>query len=247
MRLKRIGMIVCALALLGVMVSHADVTLHALFSDNMLLQQGIEVPIWGTADDGESVTVEFQGQKVTAKADGGAWMVRLKPMKAGGPYSMTVQGKNTIEIKNVLIGEVWVCSGQSNMQWSVQASANPKEEITNAKYPQIRLFSVPRKAAGKPGKAVEGEWSECSPKTVPGFSAVGYYFGRSLYKSMNVPVGLIHTSWGGTPAGILDDAGNAGKRRGLQSDSQSLGELVQRIFEDSRRVSRKISAVEKGD
>ncbi len=200
MQLKRIGMMVCALVLLGAGISQADVTLHALFADNMVLQQGIEVPIWGTADDGESVTVEFNGQKVTAKADDGAWMARLKPMKAGGPFMMTVQGKNTIEIKNVLIGEVWVCSGQSNMQWSVQASENAQEEIANAKYPQIRLFSVPRKAAGKPRKAVEGEWSECSPETVAGFSAVGYYFGRSLHKLMNTPIGLIHTSWGGTPA-----------------------------------------------
>ena len=113
---------------------------------------------------------------------------------------MTISGKNVIEIKNIMVGEVWVCSGQSNMQMAVQSSANAKQEIAGAAYPKIRLFTVKRKVAEKPQSDCEGSWTECSPETVPGFSAVAYYFGRTLHKELNVPVGLIHTSWGGTPA-----------------------------------------------
>jgi sialate O-acetylesterase len=120
--------------------------------------------------------------------------------KVGGPYKMTIAGKNVIEIDNIMSGEVWVCSGQSNMQWSVQNSNNPKEEIAAADYPNVRLFSVTRKVAQKPLKDCQGSWAPCSPETVPGFSAVAYYFGRKLHKDLDVPIGLIHTSWGGTPA-----------------------------------------------
>ena len=113
---------------------------------------------------------------------------------------MTLKGKNTITLRNVLVGEVWVGSGQSNMQMAVQSSADAKNEIANATYPKIRLFSVERKVADAPQEDCKGSWVECSPETVPGFSAVAYFFGRELHKQLNVPVGLIHTSWGGTPA-----------------------------------------------
>ncbi|RJP35187.1 MAG: sialate O-acetylesterase [Candidatus Omnitrophota bacterium] len=189
-----------ALILLVGTVAYADIRPHALFSDGMVLQQGMETPIWGTADDGETVTVEFRGQTQSVKANDGKWMVRLPPTKAGGPFSLSIRGKNGIEIKNVLVGEVWICSGQSNMQWPVRASNNPDEEIANADYPQIRLFTVPRIVAGKPQENVDAKWGECSPQTIGDFSAVAYYFGRELFKKMNMPIGLIHTSWGGTPA-----------------------------------------------
>jgi len=136
---------------------------------------------------------------VTADKDG-KWSFKINPPTAGGPYEMTLTGKNTINIKNILVGEVWVCSGQSNMQMTVQSSANSAQEIADAGYPKIRLFYVTRKVAETPQSDCEGSWVECSPETVPGFSAVAYFFGRELHKQLNVPVGLIHTSWGGTPA-----------------------------------------------
>ncbi len=197
--LKTIGIVFGLLAVVTLSVS-AAVKPHVMFGDNMVLQQGMIVPVWGTAANGETVTVEFQGQKVSSKTMNGKWLVNLEELKAGGPFTMTISGNNTVKIENVLVGEVWVCSGQSNMQWSVSNSNNPSEEIANAKYPNIRLFSVPRKVANQPQLTVDGKWEECSPKTVGGFTAVGYFFGRSLHQARNVPVGLIHTSWGGTPA-----------------------------------------------
>jgi len=191
------------LLLTGSGAAFADVKLPAIIGDNMVLQQGGKVSIWGWADPGEEVMVgvSWRSMKwaVTADKDG-KWSFQMNPPKAGGPHEMTLTGKNAITIKNILVGEVWVCSGQSNMQWSVQASNNAQQEIAEAGYPKIRLFSVKRTVAEKPQADCEGSWSECSPETVPGFSAVAYFFGRHLHKELNVPVGLIHTSWGGTPA-----------------------------------------------
>jgi len=136
---------------------------------------------------------------VTADKDG-KWMFAMNSPKVGGPYEMTITGKNVITIKNIMVGEVWVCSGQSNMEMSVRSSANSEQEIAAANYPNIRLFTVTRKVATEPQSDCEGSWSLCSPETVPGFSASAYYFGRELHKELDVPIGLIHTSWGGTPS-----------------------------------------------
>lgn len=181
---------------------YADVTLPKIFSSNMVLQKGIDIPIWGWADKRERVTVVFNDKVVKTRADKeGKWIVKLPPSEYGGPHKLVVKGKNIIELNNVMIGEVWVCSGQSNMQWRVEQSNNAKEEIVAADLPGIRLFSVPRKVAQFPQEDItDGEWLECSPETVPGFSAVAFFFGRELHKDLNVPVGLIHTSWGGTVA-----------------------------------------------
>jgi sialate O-acetylesterase len=176
----------------------AAVTPNPLFSDNAVLQQGISVPVWGSAKDGERVTVKLGTQKASTVARDGKWMVRLKPLKAGGPFTMTISGENTVELKNILVGEVWVASGQSNMQWPVKHSLNPEQTIAGSKDPMIRLFSVPRKTALTPQSSVEASWVECGPETVPDFSAVAYFFGRDLRKNLGVPVGLINTSWGGT-------------------------------------------------
>ncbi|MFN8002053.1 MAG: sialate O-acetylesterase [Acidobacteriota bacterium] len=181
-------------------VARADVKLPAVISDGMVLQQNMDVPFWGWADDGEVVTVEMQGQKVSATAKDGKWLLRLKPLKAGGPYALTIRGKNTIEMKNVLVGEVWVCSGQSNMEWRLRQTDNADTEIANAKYPQIRLFTVARAEVEAPAKDVKGAWKECGPESVAAFSAVGYFFGRDLHKARNVPVGLINNAVGGSPA-----------------------------------------------
>jgi sialate O-acetylesterase len=191
--------VLAAIVLLAVAVlsSHAIAAAkpHALFSDNAVLQQGISVPVWGTAGSGEIVTVTFQNQKVSTEAKDGKWMVRLKPMKAGGPFTMTI---NTIELKNVMVGEVWIASGQSNMQLPLSKTTDADAVIAASADPMLRLFTVPRTPAVAPATDVTGNWSESTPDTVKEFTAVGYFFGRDLRKALNVPVGLIHTSWGGT-------------------------------------------------
>lgn len=177
----------------------AEVRLPNVIGSNMVLQRDAPLPFWGWADPDEKVTVSLGENRASATAGAdGRWMVKLAPMKSGGPHTVTVEGKNKLELTNVLVGEVWVCSGQSNMQWSVSASDNPQEEIAAANYPSIRLFYVPRVPAGTPQDDVNAHWTECSPETVANFSAVAYFFGRKLHKDLDVPVGLIHTSWGGT-------------------------------------------------
>ena len=180
----------------------ADVKLPKIFSSNMVLQQGMEIPVWGRANPQERVAVTFNGKTVRTRANNeGKWMVKLPEQEYGGPHDLIIKGKNTIELKNVMIGEVWICSGQSNMQWRVDQSNNAEAEIAAAKYPNIRLFTVPRSVAQFPQNDIsDGEWEECSPETVPGFSAVGYFFGRNLHRELDVPIGLIHSSWGGTVA-----------------------------------------------
>ncbi len=192
----------CLVGVLAAVATSAEVALHPLFSDHMVLQQGQRIPVWGKASPGETVSVAVGSREATTRADGnGDWMVRLRRVKAGGPYEMTVTGDaNTLTVRDVLVGEVWVASGQSNMQWSVRQSANPEEEIANANYPNIRLFHVPRKTADSPAETVETHWVLTTPETIPEFSAVAYYFGRELHERLGVPVGLIHTSWGGTPS-----------------------------------------------
>ena len=178
----------------------ADVKLPAVIADGMVLQQGIAVPLWGAADEGETVTVEIQNQKVTATAKDGKWMVKLAALKAGGPFTLTITGKNKIEFKNVLVGEVWLCGGQSNMEWPVSATLEADKTIAAASFPQIRLFSVPRLETDKAVNEIKSAWVECSPETVKTFSAVGYFFGRDIHKARNVPVGLIDNAVGGSPA-----------------------------------------------
>ena len=186
--------------------TQADVKLPSLFSDNALLQAGKPVPVWGMADSGEKVTVRFAGQVVesTAAADG-RWSVTLKPIKAGFSGKMAIDGKNSVVINNVLVGTVWVCSGQSNMENGMRRVRDAKEEIAKANYPKIRLFLVKRTASIHPLTDVEAHWVECSPETVvqdgwQGFSAVAYFFGRAVHQATGQPVGLIESSWGGTPA-----------------------------------------------
>jgi sialate O-acetylesterase len=202
MSYKRISFVISLLLMLAfTSVGFADVKLPAVIGDNMVLQQGVEVPIWGWAEPGEKVIIGLgiYSQVWGAEADKeGKWMVKIGPFNTGGPYELTAKGKNTITIKNVMVGEVWVCSGQSNMQWSVKRSANAEQEIAAADYPKIRLFTVERNTSGQPLDDCVGSWSACSPNTVPGFSAVAYFFGRKLHKELNVPIGLINTSWGGT-------------------------------------------------
>jgi len=180
--------------------ARAEVKLPALFSDNMVLQQGINVPVWGWAEEGEVVAVTFRGKTVKTTAQGGKWMVKLPNQKPGGPETLVIQGKNKIQLTNVLVGEVWVCSGQSNMEWPLSQSFESGNDITNSANRQLRLFLVTKAKAETPRDDVKGTWKESNPKSTPGFSAVAYYFGRELQKTLKVPIGLIGTYWGGSPA-----------------------------------------------
>ena len=238
MKYKRIGsnqsvvlILSAVLVLIHAGATLADIRLPAIIGDNMVLQQGQKVSIWGWADPGEEVlvSVSWHNMKwaVTAGRNG-KWVYKMNPPRAGGPYEMTLSGKNTITIKDILVGEVWICSGQSNMQWSVQNSNNPKEEIAAADYPNIRLFTVQRKVAQEPQSDCTGAWTSCSPETVPGFSAVGYFFGRELHQKLGVPVGMIHTSWGGTPA-------EAWTRRGVLKSDTDFRPILERYDEAIRK------------
>jgi len=182
--------------------SQAVVKPARIFSSNMVLQKGIENAIWGWADKNESVTISLNGKTVKTKAaKDGKWLAKLPKMEYGGPYALIIRGKNNIEITNVMIGEVWVCSGQSNMEFQVRQGKNPVEEINNATYPNIRLFTVQKKVAKSPLTDLEkGEWNICSPENIGNFSAVGYFFGRKIHQELNVAIGLINASWGGTVA-----------------------------------------------
>jgi sialate O-acetylesterase len=184
----------------------ADVTPAPLFCDHAVLQQGMPIPVWGTADEGEEVTVSLAGQTATAVARDGKWSVRLPALPAGGPHVLTLAGKNRVEIIDVLIGEVWVCSGQSNMerQLGLREGQQPikdwQAEVASADFPQIRHFGVAQRLALEPQTRVEGQWRVCTPETAPDFSAVGFFFGRALHLARGTPIGLIHSAWGGTPA-----------------------------------------------
>ena len=180
--------------------THARLQLPKVIGSNMVLQRDAQVPIWGWDDPGNEVVVVMGAQKKTAKVSkDGKWIVNLDPMEAGGPHKIQIaSGQDEIVLTNVLVGEVWICSGQSNMEWSVRASNDSAQEITNAKFPQIRLFHIPKKASTFPEKDCNASWKECNPESVINFSAVAYYFGRHLKSELNVPIGLVGTAWGGT-------------------------------------------------
>ena len=189
-----------ALALVALPV-FAEVRLPAILSDHMLIQQQMPVRIWGKASPGEAVSVEMSGARASGVADAaGKWEAYLPPVNAGGPFDLTVAGANRITIHDVLVGEVWVGSGQSNMELPMTRANNADQEIAAADFPQIRLFTVKKKISDVPLDDVEGAWSACTPESVKGFSAVGYFFSRYIHQQRHIAVGFIHTSWGGTPA-----------------------------------------------
>jgi sialate O-acetylesterase len=199
-------MILSFLCLLCINQAIADVRLPKIFDSHMVLQRNKPIPVWGWADAGEKVTVELSGSGITKQSKtikagkDGKWILRLNAAEAGGPYQLVVKGKkNVLTLDDVLIGEVWICSGQSNMQWPVSASDNAEEEIAAASYPLIRHFEVPREISLAPKDDLsKGEWKTATPENVGQFTAVGYFFGRELYKKLGIPIGLINTSWGGT-------------------------------------------------
>jgi len=186
--------------------SFATVKPNSLFSDNMVLQRGVAIPIWGTASEGERVTVTFNGHKVTTIAKEGKWLVKLKALKANSkPSEMIISGETTVKIENILVGEVWVCSGQSNMEMLLSSAwpkpiINWKEEAAAANYPEIRQYHVAKKATDSLVSDANSKWVICDTTSVKKFTAIGYFFARDLYKHLNVPIGIIFSSVGGTPA-----------------------------------------------
>ena len=197
----------CLLLVFAVAAS-GEIKPAALFSDHMVLQSGMQAPIWGTADPGETVKITLNGKAVSTTAGpDGKWMARLGKLKAGGPYEMQIQGKNSIAIHDVLVGEVWVGSGQSNMEFTVSVKVarfagmlDEDKEIAAANYPQIRMFTEKQAKSYTPKDELAGEWKVCSPETVPGFSAVGYLFARDLQQRLKVPVGILTVAYGASTA-----------------------------------------------
>src|ERR1041384_1832386 len=179
----------------------AEVRLPAIISDNLVLQQETKVRIWGNARAGERVTVTFRNKSAQTVADAqGRWQVFIGPLKSGGPAELTVKGDNTLTIKNVLVGEGWLCSGQLNMEWPLANTIGATETLANANYPEIRMFRVEHHTSAEPLTDLEGHWVITTPDEAAHFTAVGYFFGRELYQRLKVPIGLINNSWGGTPA-----------------------------------------------
>jgi sialate O-acetylesterase len=210
----------------------ADVKLPAIFGSHMVLQRDQKDRVWGWAEPGEEVKVEIAGQSKTAKAGPDAsWRVELDPMSAGGPHTMSVRGKNTVTLDDVLVGEVWICSGQSNMQWGVGGAKDADLEIHAAKFLNIRLITVPNRGTQEPQKDFEGHWVACSPETVGGFSAVGYFFGRQLHQTLGVPVGLINDAWGGS-------ACEAWIRRDLLAADPKYGPMMQNWADFEKNYSK---------
>lgn len=206
----------------GARPARADVTLPAVFGSHMVLQQKQKDRVWGKAAPGEEVTVTIADQSKTAKAgDDGRWSVTLDPLSAGGPHTLTVRGKNTVTFDDVLVGEVWLCSGQSNMQMEVGGSNDGDLEPLAANFPRVRLISVPQVGTQEPQDDFKGRWEVCTPATVKGFSAVGFFFGRQLHQTLGVPVGLIDDSWGGSAA-------EAWVRRDLLEKDEKYKPLIER-------------------
>ena len=202
MKLVRHAPCLLSLLILSSAMLRADVKLPALLADHMVIQRGLPVHVWGMAASQESVSVTFRGETQSTTADQlGRWSLYLSPGEAGGPFPMTLKGTSTIQLNDILVGDVWVASGQSNMEFAMHDLANPQPEIAAAQYPKICIFRVEHHPSDYPRSDVEAKtWELCTPENVADSSAVAYYFARDIYQKQNVPIGLLETFWGGTPA-----------------------------------------------
>lgn len=192
---------VTALTLAGSLPAQAGIELPPIITDHMVIQRNMPVILWGWDAPGQEVSVTLAGGNAKAKAGSdGRWQVSLPAMPAGGPHEIVISGSATVTVKDVLVGEVWLCSGQSNMEWSVGSSDNAEKEIASANHPKIRHIKVPHIPADKAQRNVAaGSWTVCSPETVSNYTAVGYFFAKYLQKELDgVPIGLIGSNWGGT-------------------------------------------------
>lgn len=237
--MNRIRLVVLSV-LIATLTAHAHVQLPALFADNMVLQQGMPLPVWGYAHEGDEVTVKFRGQTVSAKTHNLKWSLELRSQKAGGPFTMTIGTKDhTVTLTNVMVGEVWVCSGQSNMEWPMSSSFQPTNDIASATNTMIRLFHVPKKKSDSPTVKIKTTWQVLSPKDVASFSAVGYYFGRDLQPARNVAIGLIESDWGGSPAEAWMS------RESLEIKARYQTEILEPYPESEKKYREALSAWEK--
>lgn len=222
----------------GMVMSAGAVELPRMFSDHGVLQRGEVVPVWGWGEAGESVTVKFGGEEVMVNADkDGAWWVELGKLEANATgRTMTVTGgkSGTVEVKDLLVGEVWMASGQSNMQWSLKGTEGAEEAIAAAKHPAVRMFLTDLTTAVSPQRKVGGSWLVTTPENAPGFSAVGYYFGRKLHQELGVPVGIIRTAWGGKPSEAFTS------RETLSSKPEGKA-LVDRLDEERRKYDETVA------
>jgi len=231
----------------------AEVRLPRLFGDNMVLQRDKPIAVWGWASPGEKVTVHFNGQTKTVRTDKqGQWSLRLDPMSAGGPYQMTVNGgKSDKTFTNVMIGEVWICSGQSNMEMPIAGWGkinNYRQEIADANFDAIRQIKVPNTVALIPQTDIpNGEWKVCSPQTAGDFSATAYFFARELYQKLHIPIGLINTSWGGTMVETWTSRGafeQSDEFRGMIGTMKS-GSDIKKLGEEKKdELTKKIVALQ---
>lgn len=238
-----LGLALAASLLIG-STSQADVKVPSLFTDHMVLQQKQKNPVWGWAAAGEQVTVKIGSQThETTAGENGRWQVTLDPLPVGGPHTLTIQGTNKLTMEDVLVGEVWLCSGQSNMQWPVAAANDPDLEIRSANYPQIRLITVPQVGTQEPQDDFEGEWKVCSPETVGDFSAVGYFFGRQLHQTLDVPIGLIDNAWGGSACEAWIERDRL-KRAGKFAALLERWEQIEQNYDHQRAVAKYQQALE---
>ncbi len=188
-------------------LTSAKIVMPSVFSDNMVLQQNSGVAIWGWANAGENLKIVAgwnTADTVKVKVGNSAkWSATLKTIAAGGPYSIQIMGSSNVELKNVMLGEVWICSGQSNMEWSADMGIQNGEEVAaQANHPNIRIFQTPKIGAAYPQQTCNASWVVCTPESMRSTSAVGYFFARELHQKLNVPVGIIVSAWGGTPAEV---------------------------------------------
>ena len=206
--------------------SFGQIRLPAVIGDNMVLQQKSEAAVWGWGEPGSEIKVTGSWNNDTVKtkiSNHSFWSVKLKTPAAGGPFTVNIKSNDELTLKNVMIGEVWICSGQSNMEWSADHNLmNAQEEIKNANYPDIRLFHVKKIATETPQDNCFAKWEECSPSTMHSFSSVGYFFSRNLHQNLNIPIGIIEVAWGGTPAEVWVNADLVESDPLLRSSAQKL-------------------------
>lgn len=237
--------ILLTFALVDASTLRADVNLPSVLNSHMVLQRDMPIPVWGSADAGEKVTVSMGDASATATADAnGKWKVSLPAMKAdGNAHTLTVAGNNTVTLDDILIGEVWVGSGQSNMEWQLRNTIGAAEAIAAAKHPNIRLFHVKKVQKPAPADDVEvtAHWSECTPESIPAFSGVLYYFGRKLHEEIDVPVGLINSSWGGSPIEpwTVTDGSSGGMYNGMIAPLMPFGVRGAIWYQGETNVIRK--------
>jgi len=229
MSFSRLPLRFLASTLLLALPALAEVKLPALIAEHMVVQRDLPVHVWGTSAPGENVSVTFRGDTRSASPDEyGRWSLYLPAGAAGGPFELTVQASNTITLKDVLVGDVWVASGQSNMEMAVRGVVNAKDEIAAANYPQIRLFRALNRVADHPLEDVAAKtWVATTPETIGDFSAAAYFFGRELNKKYGVPIGLVESNWGGTPAEAWTSLTSLGADASLMPVFAEWGKLMQ--------------------